>query len=154
MLFRSYVWLDNLTMKITNSMSIEIYSFFSGLGLLDLGFENVGFDIVFVDEVNPKFLYAYQFARRHKSHEPRYGYSCRDIREFLSVSMLLKNLAQIVFGPDQKPMFNVVENRMFSFGAIQISWVQIMIIGTGCLLRMPTGRKSRQPPTTDRKSVV
>ena len=65
-------------------MRIEIYSFFSGLGLLDLGFENVGFDIVFVDEVNPKFLYAYQFARRHKSHEPRYGYSCRDIREFLS----------------------------------------------------------------------
>ena len=52
----------------------------------------------------------------------------------IGVSMLLKNLAQIVFGPDQKPMFNVVENRMFSFGAIQISWVQIMIIGTVILM--------------------
>ena len=31
-------------------------------------------------------------------------------------------------------MFNVVENRMFSFGAIQISWVQIMIIGTVILM--------------------
>lgn len=65
-------------------MKIEIYSFFSGLGLLDLGFENVGFDITFVDEINPNCLYAYKFARRHRLCEPRYGYSCRDIRDFLS----------------------------------------------------------------------
>ena len=31
-------------------MPIQIYSFFSGVGFLDLGFQNAGFDIAFVDE--------------------------------------------------------------------------------------------------------
>ena len=35
---------------------IEVYSFFSGAGFLDLGFEEAGFDIVFVNEFNKQFL--------------------------------------------------------------------------------------------------
>lgn len=31
-------------------MDVEVFSFFSGLGFLDLGFENAGFNIVFVNE--------------------------------------------------------------------------------------------------------
>ena len=30
-------------------MDVEVFSFFSGLGFLDLGFENAGFNIVFVN---------------------------------------------------------------------------------------------------------
>lgn len=44
---------------------IEVYSFFSGAGFLDLGFEKAGFDIVFVNEFNKQFLDVYQYARRN-----------------------------------------------------------------------------------------
>lgn len=45
-------------------MSIEVFSFFSGLGFMDLGFEEAGFDIAFVNEYNHSFIQAYQYARR------------------------------------------------------------------------------------------
>ena len=64
-------------------MNVEVFSFFSGLGLLDLGFENTGFNIVFVNEYNKRFLNAYQYARRNNEHIPSYGYSDKDIREYL-----------------------------------------------------------------------
>ncbi|WP_094136378.1 DNA cytosine methyltransferase [Akkermansia muciniphila] len=65
-------------------IDVEVFSFFSGLGLLDLGFENAGFNIVFVNEYNKRFLQAYQYARKNSGHLPVYGYSDRDIREYLS----------------------------------------------------------------------
>ena len=65
-------------------MPTEVYSFFSGLGFLDLGFENAGFNIVFVNEHNDRFLKAYKYARRNSNHVPRYGYCTDDVREFLS----------------------------------------------------------------------
>lgn len=45
-------------------MPIQIYSFFAGVGFLDLGFQNANFDIAFVNEYNERFLYAYQYARK------------------------------------------------------------------------------------------
>ena len=65
-------------------MPIQIYSFFAGVGFLDLGFQNAGFDIAFVDENNERFLRAYRYARRNDSHIPQYGYSSLDVRSFLS----------------------------------------------------------------------
>lgn len=65
-------------------MPTELYSFFSGVGFLDLGFENAGFDIVFVNEHEERFLRSYRYARRNTGHTPRYGYSNEDIRVFLS----------------------------------------------------------------------
>lgn len=86
-------------------MPVEVYSFFSGVGFLDLGFENAGFDIAFVDEYDERFLRAYRFARRNVDHVPRYGYSHDDVRSFLS---------------DQKweetfPGYNNRENRIVGF---------------------------------------
>ena len=43
-------------------MAIEVFSFFSGLGFMDLGFEEAGFDIAFVNEYNHSFIQAYQYA--------------------------------------------------------------------------------------------
>lgn len=63
---------------------IKIYSFFSGVGFLDLGFQNSGFTIDFVDEYNERFLQAYQYARRNDPHIPSYGFSHLDVRSFLS----------------------------------------------------------------------
>jgi DNA (cytosine-5)-methyltransferase 1 len=64
-------------------MRVEVYSFFSGLGFLDLGFEKAGFNIVFVNEFNKDFLQAYQYARRESDRIPVYGYSNEDIRKYL-----------------------------------------------------------------------
>jgi branched-chain amino acid transport system permease protein len=48
----------------------------------------------------------------------------------IGFSMLVKNLAQIVFGPNQKPMLDVVANRFFVLGSARISLVQIVIMIT------------------------
>lgn len=64
---------------------ISIFSFFSGSGLLDLGFENSGFDISFVNEYHKPFLDAYIYSRnKMKINEPEFGYSSESIVEFLS----------------------------------------------------------------------
>ena len=41
----------------------KIFSFFSGSGFLDLGFEMNGFEIEFVNEFHPAFMKAYQYSR-------------------------------------------------------------------------------------------
>ncbi len=53
--------------------NLYIFSFFSGSGFLDLGFESAGFNISFVNEFSPDFMAAYQYSR--KSNYP-YHYIC------------------------------------------------------------------------------
>ncbi len=51
-----------------------IFSFFSGLGFLDLGFEDAGFPVVYVNEVYEPFLKAYYHSRRILNRPvPAYG---------------------------------------------------------------------------------
>lgn len=64
--------------------SIDVYSFFSGIGLLDLGFENAGFNIEFVSDIKGSFLHGYQYARKcMKLSAPKYGYWKASIDEAL-----------------------------------------------------------------------
>ncbi|MDB9323646.1 MULTISPECIES: DNA cytosine methyltransferase [Cyanophyceae] len=52
-----------------------IFSFFSGSGFLDLGFENSGFNIVYVNEIFKPFMKAYRYSREIlKLPQPEYGY--------------------------------------------------------------------------------
>lgn len=54
---------------------ISIFSFFSGIGILDLAFERNGYEIVFVNEYDKCFLDSYRYARiQMKQKEPVYGY--------------------------------------------------------------------------------
>ena len=64
-------------------MDLKIFSFFSGCGLLDLGFEKTGYDIQLVNEFSPSFMRAYRYSRE-KLHlkSPEFGYSI-DINEYL-----------------------------------------------------------------------
>ena len=56
-------------------MNINIYSFFSGAGFLDLGFEREGYNIVYVNEYSKSFLEAYKYARKQmKMSPPKHGY--------------------------------------------------------------------------------
>lgn len=63
---------------------IKVYSFFSGIGFLDFGFEKAGFNIVFVNEINKKFLEAYKFARQNIEVPPVHGYSDKSADAFLN----------------------------------------------------------------------
>lgn len=69
-------------------MSVKIFSFFSGAGFLDLGFEDEGFTIAHVNECHLPFLDAYKYSRKvlHKE-EPEYGYYDNSITKFYSSEM-------------------------------------------------------------------
>lgn len=63
---------------------LKIFSFFSGSGFLDLGFEMNGFDIEFVNEVSLPFIAAYKYSRQKMGLRlPKYGYRNTDINEYL-----------------------------------------------------------------------
>ncbi len=53
---------------------VSIFSFFTGIGVLDLGFEEEGYDIVFVNENEATFLDAYKCSRNERGKIPKYGY--------------------------------------------------------------------------------
>lgn len=66
------------------TVKADIFSFFSGCGLLDLGFEKAGFEVAFVNEFHPPFLEAYKHSRkRMKMLPPKHGWSGDSITEFL-----------------------------------------------------------------------
>ena len=64
---------------------MNIFSFFSGAGFLDLGFELQGhYNIVFVNEFHEAFNYIYRYARDHMGlPEPEYGHHVEDITEYV-----------------------------------------------------------------------
>lgn len=63
---------------------MKIFSFFSGSGFLDLGFELSGFTIDLVNEFSPAFINAYKFSREKMNlAKPIHGYSNIDINEYL-----------------------------------------------------------------------
>lgn len=64
--------------------SIQIYSFFSGCGFLDLGFEATDYQIAFANEIYDPFLKAHAHSRNQlKLQHPIYGYSAESIIRFL-----------------------------------------------------------------------
>lgn len=61
-----------------------IFSFFSGAGFLDLGFEKAGFEIGFVNEIHKPFLVGYKYSREKLGlQHPIYGYFDGDIADCL-----------------------------------------------------------------------
>lgn len=64
---------------------LKIFSFFSGSGFLDLGFETNGFEIEFVNEFHPAFMRAYQYSREKMGlSKPTCGYFQGDVNELLT----------------------------------------------------------------------
>lgn len=57
------------------SKHAKIFSFFSGSGFLDLGFELNGFDLAYVNEIFSPFMQAYRYSRQCLNLPlPEYGY--------------------------------------------------------------------------------
>lgn len=68
----------------TPAAKSAVFSFFAGAGFLDLGFEQSGCDVVFVNEIYQPFISAYRYARKNIGiEEPRFGYHGGDIAELL-----------------------------------------------------------------------
>lgn len=66
--------------------NLKIFSFFSGSGFLDLGFELAGYSIELVNEFSPAFIGAYKYSREIMGlKKPRHGYSNIDINEYLDI---------------------------------------------------------------------
>lgn len=64
---------------------LEVFSFFSGLGILDLGFHHAGFNICYVNEINEEFLTAYKYTREKLNiSPPEYGYVNCDIQDIFT----------------------------------------------------------------------
>ena len=65
-----------------STLKPAIFSFFSGSGFLDLGFENSGYEVVFVNEFHPPFMDAYKHSRAVMNKPiPRFGYAEESIEE-------------------------------------------------------------------------
>ncbi len=62
-----------------------VFSFFSGAGFLDLGFDSSGFETVFANEINADFVEGYKHSRLKMGLPvPRYGVACDSIDDHLS----------------------------------------------------------------------
>ena len=89
-------------------MDINIYSFFSGAGFLDLGFEKEGYNIVYVNEYSKSFLDAYKYARKQMNiAPPKHGYYCGDINDLLK-GKLKKNLLEHISGEKKKDLVGFI----------------------------------------------
>ena len=71
---------------------INIFSFFSGAGFLDLGFELSGhFNVVYVNEFHKAFNDVYKYARLKMGIElPKYGHHVEDITKIIGTPELTK----------------------------------------------------------------
>jgi DNA (cytosine-5)-methyltransferase 1 len=66
----------------------KVFSFFSGSGFLDLGFEKAGFSIVYVNEYHAPFMDAYQYARAEMDFQkPIFGYDDRSIEDIKALEL-------------------------------------------------------------------
>ena len=72
---------------------VALFSFFSGAGFLDLGFETRGYDVKFTNENSPAFAKAYVSSRQKLGYPlPEYGNYVQSIELLLQDTYLLANL--------------------------------------------------------------
>lgn len=127
---------------MANKRNIKIFSFFSGCGFLDLGFEINGFDIVLVNEFSTSFLNAYKYAREQMGlKRPTYGYHNIDVNDFLQdksteLSEYLNearsdgSIVGFIGGPPC-PDFSVAgkqRGRNGNNGKLSLSYIQLIIM--------------------------
>lgn len=76
-------------------MTATVFSFFSGAGFLDLGFEKAGYEIAFVNEYHQPFMDAYKYSRKvMQLPAPRFGYETASI-ENIDRKLLLSQMDEV-----------------------------------------------------------
>lgn len=126
---------------MANSSNLHIFSFFSGSGFLDLGFEESGFTIDLVNEFSPAFLNAYKYSRKNIGlPQPLFGYSNIDVARYLDEkSEELRNYIQRIhdqhsyvgfIGGPPCPDFSVAgkqRGREGDNGKLSLTYVKLII---------------------------
>lgn len=121
--------------------TLKIFSFFSGSGFLDLGFEKNGYDIDLVNEYHSPFMTAYKYSREKMGlRKPKYGYFNIDINEFLSSRKdeLIKDMSDArsdgslvgFIGGPPCPDFSVAgknKGRDGDNGKLSLSYVKLIV---------------------------
>ncbi|WP_026940749.1 DNA cytosine methyltransferase [Hellea balneolensis] len=128
-----------MTKKFNESFSV--FSFFSGGGFLDLGFESEEFDVVFANEIHTPFLEAYSHSRDILGiREPKYGLSNVDItslrgdRGLAEAVKMEENLKKVIgfIGGPPCPDFSVGgknRGRSGENGRLSETYVDLIING-------------------------
>lgn len=79
---------------VTND-EFGFFSFFTGAGFLDLGFEDAGFKSYLANEIDPNFTEVYRYSRRRMNRPlPVYGLYEGDVREYLRNPQKLQTLSK------------------------------------------------------------
>ncbi len=126
---------------MANNSNLHIFSFFSGSGFLDLGFEKSGYTIDLVNEFSPAFLNAYKYSRKNIGlPQPQFGYSNIDVTKYLDEkSEELRNYIQHVhdqhsyvgfIGGPPCPDFSVAgkqRGREGDNGKLSLTYVKLII---------------------------
>ncbi len=127
-------------MKKTNK-KLKIFSFFSGSGFLDLGFEKNGFEIQLVNEYHLPFMEAYKYSRQKMDlTQPTFGYFNIDVNKFLSEKkeVLINAMSEAksdgslvgFIGGPPCPDFSIAgknRGRDGDNGKLSLSYVQLII---------------------------
>lgn len=86
-----------------------IFSFFSGAGFLDLGFEKSGYNIAFVNEYYRPFMETYIHSRRVMGlPEPEFGYHLRDITDFTNAEESASLASLIKKARERNPLIGFI----------------------------------------------
>lgn len=75
-------------------LNIGYFSFFTGAGFLDLGFEDAGFECYLANELEPDFARVYKFSHAHmKKPLPKFGLNEGDVCRYLTEPKIGSDLA-------------------------------------------------------------
>lgn len=108
---------------------ISIFSFFAGIGILDLAFEKSGYNIVFVNEYDDLFMASYQYARTQMTHlVPLYGYH-NDSAERYAKKRGKRKLIQI-FLQKHNAYFLQTSNKLHRSVQLYVSLITICLVPT------------------------
>ena len=80
-----------------NKTAFSIFSFFTGAGFLDLGFEDAGFTTMMANEIDPDFSRVYRYSRKvMRKTLPKFGLQTGDVCCYLEDDAKRKELAKRV----------------------------------------------------------
>jgi len=81
----------------SNNKAIGIFSFFTGAGFLDLGFEDAGFKSFFASEIDPNFARVYRYSHeKMRKPLPVYGLEEGNVCAYLDDERKANNLSEKV----------------------------------------------------------
>jgi len=79
------------------ALNVGMFSFFTGAGFLDLGFENAGFKSYLANEIDPDFAAVYRYSRQHMDIPlPEYGLHEGDVCAYLDDRVRSRSLKAMV----------------------------------------------------------